>query len=166
MSHSTDKNAPDLTHAIELMFFAYRDFVADPDKLLQTENLGRAHHRAMHFIGRQPGLSVAQLLQILGITKQSLSRVLNDLLNKGFVKQNISNKDRRKRLLTLTPTGQAFLDALIAPQHERFQLAMKKCDTETLEAWQKFMLHLLNSDHLPEILKRFEQIKVESETDR
>lgn len=165
MSHSTDKHEIDLTQAIELMFFAYRDFVADPDKLLQAENLGRAHHRAMHFIGRQPGLSVAQLLQILGITKQSLSRVLKDLLNKGFVVQKISTKDRRKRLLTLSAKGQAFLDALIAPQHERFQQAMKKCDTETLEAWQGFMLHLLNNDNLPAILKRFEQIKAERDAE-
>ncbi len=122
--------------------------------MLQAEKSWSRPSPRNAFVGRQPGLSVAQLLQILGITKQSLSRVLKDLLNKGFVVQKISTKDRRKRLLTLSAKGQAFLDALIAPQHERFQQAMKKCDTETLEAWQGFMLHLLNNDNLPAILKK------------
>ncbi len=134
-----------LTEIIELMFFAYRDFVADPDVLLMKKNLGRAHHRALHFIGRYPCLSVTELLEILCITKQSLSRVLKELLGDGYVIQTISQDDRRKRLLSLSKKGDAFLAELIAPQHRRFKKAIKETDSETLAIWQAFMIKLLNT---------------------
>ncbi|MGC6512510.1 MAG: MarR family winged helix-turn-helix transcriptional regulator [Parvibaculales bacterium] len=146
-----------LTEAVELMFFAYRDFVADPDRLLTERKLGRAHHRALHFIGREPDMSVTELLEILGITKQSLSRVLRELLVDGYVTQTISQDDRRKRLLKLSAKGQDFLDHLIAPQHQRFKNAIKETDEATLSAWRNFMLHLLNSDNRKTVITRFDE---------
>ncbi|MGC6471638.1 MAG: MarR family winged helix-turn-helix transcriptional regulator [Parvibaculales bacterium] len=152
-----DNDKKQLTEAVELMFFAYRDFVADPDRLLTERNLGRAHHRALHFIGRDPGMSVTELLNILGITKQSLSRVLRELLVDGYVTQTISQNDRRKRLLTLSDKGHEFLENLITPQHQRFQKAITETDAATLTAWRSFMLHLLNSAIRQTVSTRFDE---------
>ncbi|MDB5651411.1 MAG: MarR family transcriptional regulator, partial [Hyphomicrobiales bacterium] len=90
---------------IELFFFAYRDFVADPDRLLESLNFGRAHHRVLHFVHRHPGLMIAELLDILGITKQSLNRVLKELLDEGYVEARPGVNDRRQRLLDLPAEG-------------------------------------------------------------
>lgn len=156
-SSISENEKKQLTESVELMFFAYRDFVADPDLLLNERNLGRAHHRALHFIGRNPGMSVTELLDILGITKQSLSRVLRELLTEGYVTQTISKNDRRKRLLMLSDEGRDFLDNLIAPQHQRFKKAIMETDNETLAAWHNFMLHLLNSDNRKSVSDRFDE---------
>jgi DNA-binding MarR family transcriptional regulator len=128
---------------VELMFFAYRDFVADPDHILEGLGFGRAHHRVLHFVGRNPGLTVAGLLDILQITKQSLARVLKDLIDGGYVFQKAGEDDRRQRLLHLTPTGEGLRQKLIAPQIARFQRAL----TETQLAPEQFgamMLHLID----------------------
>src|SRR6476659_5373721 len=90
---------------IELFFFAYRDFVSDPDRLLADFGFGRAHHRVLHFVDRQPGLTIAELLDILRITKQSLNRVLKELICKGFIESRTGTADRRQRLLYVTPQG-------------------------------------------------------------
>ena len=82
---------------IELLFFAYRDFVGDADRLLETIGFGRAHHRVLHFVNRQPGLTIAELLDILRITKQSLSRVLSQLVRDGYIQQRPGKRDRRQR---------------------------------------------------------------------
>src|SRR5579872_3634262 len=87
---------------IELFFFAYRDFVGDADRLLEAYRFGRAHHRVLHFVNRQPGLTIAELLDILKITKQSLNRVLKELLDHAYVEQRAGASDRRQRLLYLT----------------------------------------------------------------
>src|SRR5215475_10898499 len=92
---------------IELLFFAYRDFVADADHLLEAYGFGRAHHRVLHFVDRNPGLTVAELLDILKITKQSLSRVLKELVDQGFITQREGEEDRRQRLLATTSKGHA-----------------------------------------------------------
>ena len=90
----------ELVEAVELMFFAYRDFVSDPDTILESHGFGRAHHRVLHFVGRRPGMSVSELLHILSITKQSLSRVLKDLIEEKYIIQETDEHDRRiKRLL-------------------------------------------------------------------
>ncbi|HSF90844.1 MAG TPA: MarR family transcriptional regulator, partial [Paracoccaceae bacterium] len=94
-----------LRQGIELMFFAYRGFTADPDRILNAHGYGRAHHRAVHFINRQPGLTVNDLLDILGVTKQSLNRVLRQLVDDGLVESRIGTNDRRQRNLYLTETG-------------------------------------------------------------
>src|SRR5215208_8181023 len=90
---------------IELFFFAYRDFVSDPDRILADFSFGRAHHRVLHFVDRQPGLTIAELLDILRITKQSLNRVLKELIEKDFVTSSTGTSDRRQRLLHSTAKG-------------------------------------------------------------
>ena len=106
------------------MFFAYRDFVSDPDTLLEQLGFGRAHHRVVHFVGRDPGMTVAQLLDILRITKQSLGRVLKDLIDKGYVFQKEGETDRRQRLLHLTAAGEELRQRLMAPQMSRIRRAV------------------------------------------
>ena len=93
---------------IELFFFAYRDFVSDPDRILDEYGFGRAHHRVLHFVSRRPGLTIAELLDILRITKQSLNRVLKELIEKDFIESRMGTSDRRQRLLFATPQGPRF----------------------------------------------------------
>ena len=111
---------------IELLFFAYRDFVSDPDAVLEQLGFGRAHHRVVHFVGRYPGMTVAQLLDILRITKQSLGRVLKDLIDKGYVFQKEGETDRRQRLLHLTEAGEELRQRLMAPQMSRIRRAVMR----------------------------------------
>jgi DNA-binding MarR family transcriptional regulator len=108
----------------ELLFFAYRDFTGDPDALLAEDGFGRAHHRVVHFVNRYPGMRVAQLLDILNITKQSLGRVLKQLIDRGYVAQQAGDSDRRERRLYVTETGRALAARLAAPQLERLQRAL------------------------------------------
>ena len=110
---------------IELLFFAYRDFVGDADRLLETYKFGRAHHRALHFVNRRPGLTVAELLDILRITKQSLNRVLRELVMAGFIEQRAGAADRRQRLLFATLKGEALARELIAVQSARLSQAIR-----------------------------------------
>ena len=109
---------------IELLFFAYRDFISDPDDMLTEYGFGRAHHRVLHFVGRNPGMRVAELLDILRITKQSLARVLRELIEKELVYQTEGALDRRQRLLHLTPKGEALRQSLMRPQMERVSRAL------------------------------------------
>src|ERR1051326_2822594 len=109
---------------IELLFFAYRDFVGDPDHVLEKFGFGRAHHRVLHFINRNPGIKVADLLVILKITKQSLGRVLQQLVDEGYVAQREGANDRRPRLLFVTPKGEARALKLAGRQTTRSARAM------------------------------------------
>ena len=137
-------NEADAIALVELLFFAYRDFVADPDHILEGLGFGRAHHRVVHFVGRDPGMTVAQLLDILKITKQSLARVLKELIDKGYVFQKEGPEDRRQRLLHLTAKGETLLQALAAPQIKRFQRAA----LETGGAgFHELLLHLINPEN-------------------
>src|ERR1700745_3258356 len=112
--------APDLRwDIIELLFFAYRDFVGDADNELEAFGFGRAHHRVMHFVHRYPGLKVADLLDVLRITKQSLGRVLKQLLDEGYIVQKTGNNDRRQRLLYATAKGEALVAKLAGLQTKR-----------------------------------------------
>lgn len=113
-----------LAELVELLFFAYRDFISDPDVILGRIGFGRAHHRVIHFVGRSPGMPVAELLAILKITKQSLGRVLRELIERGFVRQEEGALDRRQRLLYLSPKGDELKLQLIAPQIDRFRRAL------------------------------------------
>lgn len=113
---------------IELFFFAYRDFVGDPDRILAEYGFGRAHHRVLHFVARQPGLSVATLLDTLRITKQSLNRVLKELIATGFVEQCTGPSDRRQRLLSPTGTGRELALRLARMQSERVEGALDAAD--------------------------------------
>ena len=113
-----------IVELIELLFFAYRDFVSEPDKILVAYGFGRAHHRVVHFVGRHPGICVAELLDILRITKQSLGRVLRQLIDTGHVLQVSGTSDRRQRLLFLTPRGEELHGRLMAPQAARVRAAI------------------------------------------
>ena len=108
---------------IELLFFAYRDFVGDPDEVLLKLSFGRAHHRVLHFVNRNPGMKVADLLEILNITKQSLGRVLKQLVDQGYVLQKEGAQDRRQRLLYVTSKGEALSLKLANLQTQRINLA-------------------------------------------
>lgn len=109
---------------IELLFFAYRDFVGDPDRILAQYGFGRAHHRVLHFVDRYPGLTIAELLDILRITKQSLNRVLKDLIDQGYVEQRTGTSDRRQRLLFCTESGRALTADLTRVQVRRIVRAL------------------------------------------
>jgi DNA-binding MarR family transcriptional regulator len=109
---------------IELMFFAYRDFVGDADRLLETYGFGRAHHRVLHFVSRRPGLTIAELLEILRITKQSLNRVLRELVETNFVEARAGARDRRRRELYATPAGERLALRLAEAQTRRFAVAL------------------------------------------
>ena len=115
---------PPMFDMIELMFFAYRDFVRDADRLLETYGFGRAHHRVLHFVHRQPGLTIAELLDILKITKQSLNRVMKDLLDAGFIEVRSGSSDRRQRLLFASLKGSALALDLAHLQSRRFRKAL------------------------------------------
>ena len=125
--------------AQDLMFFAYRDFTNAADVILQELGLGRAHHRALHFIGRNPGMTVGDLLGILRITKQSLARVLNELMEKNYVAQAPGRQDRRQRLLTLTPEGTALERRLFEQQRERMGAAYREAGGAAVEGFGRVM---------------------------
>src|SRR3974377_2172291 len=108
---------------IELLFFAYRDFVGDADRLLEAYGFGRAHHRVLYFVSRRPGLTIAELLEILRITKQSLNRVLRELVDKNFVETRAGALDRRRRQLYATPEGERLALRLGLGATRRFGLA-------------------------------------------
>jgi DNA-binding MarR family transcriptional regulator len=139
-----------LTEAIELLFFGYRDFISDPDAILGAYEFGRAHHRVVHFVGRNPGITVAELLDILRITKQSLARVLRQLIERGFVHQKTGEKDRRQRRLYLTPEGAELLRRLVEPQRERVRKALDAGGPGAEGAWRRIMFALLNDENRPE----------------
>ena len=119
---------------IELLFFAYRDFVGDPDDVLEEFGFGRAHHRVMHFVHRYPGLKVADLLDVLRITKQSLGRVLKQLLDEGYIVQKAGDADRRQRLLFATAKGEALVAKLAGLQTDRILRALQGLDPAGVEA--------------------------------
>lgn len=123
----------EIVELIELIFFAYRDFTSDPDVILNTFGFGRAHHRVIHFVGRHPGMRVAELLDILRITKQSLARVLKELVDRGFIVQRTGEADRRQRLLFLTRQGADLHQRLMAPQMERIRTALSEGGNDARE---------------------------------
>ncbi len=144
----------EIVELIELLFFAYRDFVSDPDEILRDYGFGRAHHRIVHFVGRNPGIRVAELLDILRITKQSLGRVLKDLIESGHVEQREGNSDRRHRLLFLTKKGEGLRNKLMSPQIERFSAALKASGPGSPDAYRDVLLHLVNPEDRKEVEAR------------
>ncbi|ATQ66933.1 MULTISPECIES: MarR family winged helix-turn-helix transcriptional regulator [Methylosinus] len=130
---------------IELFFFAYRDFVGDADRLLENYGFGRAHHRVLHFVSRRPGLPIAALLDILKITKQSLNRVLKQLLDAGLVEARPGAIDRRQRLLFATPNGVRLAQELAALQSERFRRVFGELPQGAQDTAADFLLAMVNS---------------------
>src|SRR6516165_11739037 len=116
----------EVRQGIELLFFAYRDFTAEPDAILAQYDFGRAHHRVIHFVGRRPQMTVGELLSILRITKQSLNRVLGQLVRQGFIIQRPGVYDRRQRLLDLTSKGRELERQLSEPQRTRVANAYRQ----------------------------------------
>lgn len=129
---------------IELLFFAYRDFVGDADERLAGLGFGRAHHRVLHFVNRHPGMRVADLLDILKITKQSLGRVLRDLIEQGYVVQKAGQADRRQRLLHLTAKGEALARDLALLQTRRIARALHEYGPGGREAARKFLTTMID----------------------
>jgi len=125
--------------AQNMMFLAWRDFSGVVDPVLEEAGLGRAHHRALHFIGRTPGMTVTDLLAVLSITKQSLARVLNTLVERGFVSQVPGQADRRQRLLQLTDAGEALERALFERQRERLVAAYREAGGPAVEGFRRVM---------------------------
>ncbi|MDF1686610.1 MAG: MarR family transcriptional regulator [Parvibaculaceae bacterium] len=135
-----------LNEVIELLFFAYRDFTSDPDAILADYDFGRAHHRVIHFVGRHPGITVAQLLAILGITKQSLARVLKQLVEEEYVIQKTGTRDRRQRLLHLSNKGEQLERRLSEPQRKRVSKALNQAGPEAIDTFRKTLLALINQE--------------------
>lgn len=136
---------------IEFLFFAYRDFISDPDAILAQYGFGRAHHRVLHFVDRNPGLTVADLLNILKITKQSLARVLKQLVDSGFVEQHTGASDRRQRLLYTTPEGQFLARQLSGPQSRRIRNALRNMDPEARSIVADFLFQMINEAEQAEV---------------
>ena len=138
---------------IELLFFAYRDFVGDPDAVLGPLGFGRAHHRVLHFVNRNPGMKVADLLDILNITKQSLGRVLKQLVDQGYVVQKEGALDRRQRLLYVTPKGEALALELVGLQTQRINRAFAELGTGAHEAARRFLTAMIDDDNREGVLR-------------
>ncbi|MHA1158078.1 MAG: MarR family winged helix-turn-helix transcriptional regulator [Alphaproteobacteria bacterium] len=136
---------------IELLFFAYRDFTSDPDAILESYGFGRAHHRVLHFVNRNPGMSVAQLLGILRITKQSLGRVLKQLIDTDFVEQRPGPRDRRQRLLYPTAAGRELALRLLEPQMRRVSEAIQALPEAQREAVQWFLEAMIDDRERAEV---------------
>jgi DNA-binding MarR family transcriptional regulator len=135
----------------ELLFFAYRDFTRDPDAILADFGFGRAHHRVLHFVNRHSGLRVADLLEILNITKQSLGRVLKQLVDQGYIEQQAGSSDRRERLLFPTERGRALAERLAAPQLVRLTNALEAAGPGAEAALRRFLEAMINAEDRPKV---------------
>ncbi|WP_349357807.1 MarR family transcriptional regulator [Stappia sp.] len=142
---------------IELLFFAYRDFTSDPDAALAEFGFGRAHHRVLHFVSRNPGLRVSDLLGILRITKQSLARVLKQLVEKQYIVQEPGASDRRERLLFATPRGQELALRLMRLQAKRIQAALAALPPESRDAARHFLFNMIDPDQRAEVARLIER---------
>jgi DNA-binding MarR family transcriptional regulator len=138
---------------IELLFFAYRDFVGDADHELEAFGFGRAHHRVLHFVHRYPGLKVADLLDVLRITKQSLGRVLKQLLDEGYIVQKTGNNDRRQRLLYATAKGEALVAKLATLQTRRIDRALEQIGPAEAETVRRFLRAMIDRDDPDKVLE-------------
>ena len=153
-----DKNGPDELHRdvmtgdgridfeiIEGLFFAYRDFISDPDAILEKSGFGRAHHRVVHFVNREPGMTVADLLDTLKITKQSLARVLKQLIDSGYIQQVAGPEDRRQRKLYPTRAGRELALALAEPQSRRIARAFEAMSADERRVVIQFLTGMQNA---------------------
>jgi DNA-binding MarR family transcriptional regulator len=135
-----------LRQGIEAMFFAYRGFTADPDRILTEMAYGRAHHRAIHFINRAPGTTVNNLLAILGVTKQSLNRVLRTLIEDGLVESRVGTADKRERHLYLTDAGRALEGTLSDAQRARMRAAYRDAGPDAVQGFRRVLEAMMDGD--------------------
>ena len=143
-----------LRKGIEAMFFAYRGFTADPDRILAEKSYGRAHHRALHFIQRSPGTTVNNLLSTLGVTKQSLNRVLRTLIGDGLVLNEVGIKDKRQRHLSLTDAGRELEQALSNAQRDRMRAAYRQAGAEAVYGFCTVLEAMMD----PDLKKYYDQL--------
>lgn len=144
-----------LRRGIEAMFFAYRAFTADPDMILADLDYGRAHHRALHFVNRDPGLTVTALLAVLGVTKQSLNRVLRTLIDDGLVESRIGRRDRRERQLFLTTQGTALERRLSEAQRARMRAAYRNAGPQAVAGFRQVLEAMMD----PETRAQYQALK-------
>jgi DNA-binding MarR family transcriptional regulator len=144
-----------LRKGIEAMFFAYRGFTADPDRILEGMDYGRAHHRAIHFIHRSPGTTVSNLLTILGVTKQSLNRVLRTLIEDGLVEARVGRRDKRERHLHLTAKGQALERELSDAQRTRMRAAYRAAGPQAVAGFWQVLEAMMD----PELRRQYQGLK-------
>ncbi|MGR3343309.1 MAG: MarR family winged helix-turn-helix transcriptional regulator [Paracoccaceae bacterium] len=144
-----------LRKGIEAMFFAYRGFTSDPDRILDTHDYGRAHHRAIHFIHRSPGTTVNNLLAILGVTKQSLNRVLRTLITDGLVESRVGSRDRRERNLVLTGAGADLERQLSDAQRRRMRGAYRHAGPEAVAGFRRVLEEMMDA----EMRRHFQALK-------
>ena len=144
----------DLREAIELLFFAYRDFTGEADAVLEGYGFGRAHHRIIYFVGANPGITVGELLAILKITKQSLSRVLSQLVDEGFVNQETDPDDRRRRRLYLTDKGRALETELTQRQSRHIAEAYRQAGADAVAGFRTVLRGLINEGDRGRVLRR------------
>ena len=135
-----------LRQGIEAMFFAYRAFTADPDRILDELAYGRAHHRAIHFINRAPGTTVNNLLALLGVTKQSLNRVLRTLISDGLVESRVGTLDKRERHLYLTQKGRTLEGRLSDAQRARMRAAYRETGPEAVAGFRQVLEAMMDPD--------------------
>jgi len=141
-----------LLQGIELMFFAYKGFTSDPDRILEEFGYGRAHHRAIHFIHSRAGLTVNDLLEILGVTKQSLNRVLRQLIDDQLVESRVGTEDKRQRNLYLTVAGKAFEKELATAQQARMRKAYSAAGPEAVEGFREVLENMIDERHTAHIM--------------
>lgn len=144
-----------LQQGIEAMFFAYQGFTADPDRILGTMAYGRAHHRAIHFIARKPGTTVTNLLNILGVTKQSLNRVLRTLVEDGLVASRVGKNDKRERNLYLTAEGAALERQLSDAQRARMRAAYRAAGPAAVAGFRQVLEAMMD----PDMRRRYQMLK-------
>jgi len=150
---ATPEKAEPYWDLIELLFFAYRDFVGDPDEVLAKLGFGRAHHRVLHFVNRNPGIKVADLLDVLKITKQSLGRVLKQLIDEGYILQREGADDRRQRLLYVTPAGEALALKLAGLQTARIGRVLAQAEPGMREVARRFLAGMIDADGRDRVLR-------------
>ncbi len=135
-----------LRKGIEAMFFAYRGFTSDPDRILADKGFGRAHHRALHFINRTPGTTVNSLMEVLAVTKQSLNRVLRSLIAAGLVEVRVGDKDKRERHLFLTDDGASLERVLSEAQRARMRAAFREAGPEAVAGFRTVLEHIMDDE--------------------
>lgn len=156
-NHSMSLTQENILSLIELFFFAYRDFTEEGDEILDTFGFGRAHHRVIHFVHHYPGLRVADLLGILKITKQSLARVLKQLIEQDFICQKEGSKDRRERLLYTTDKGNKLAKELAEPQINRFEATMSQFSKSEQKLFENFLFKLIRQSNRQDVISLMAQ---------
>ena len=150
---ASSRSGEPIWDVIELLFYAYRDFVGDADEVLKEFGFGRAHHRVIHFVHRYPGLKVADLLDVLRITKQSLGRVLKQLIDENYIVQKAGESDKRQRLLYATAKGEALVAKLAGLQTDRIMTALKGMDAGSADTVRRFLRAMIDHDNPDKVLQ-------------